>query len=761
MSNRGFDIDRPRDSLEVTRNSLDFQGGGRYSEDDRNILDNEKEVEQLLSGHEASPGKLKQFFARGTPKDDPVEITRKERRKYRREARQSNRMSRRRMGRDEAIELMHDMEDGANRSSTDVSDSSSDSDKAELTKPASLRTSRFARMTTLHLIILTSFLALLYGAYLTSHRPSRHYTPLTLSNGTSLFAPTTLLISLDGFRADFLNRGLTPHLNALIRSGVSPPHMLPSFPSVTFPNHFTLVTGRYPESHGVVGNTFWDPELQEEFYYTDPDRSMFPRFWLAEPIWSLAERSGVESAIHMWPGSEAHLGVEPTFMDRFNGEEELGKKVERVLGLLDLPGKEEGETGGGQKRPQLLAMYVPNVDADGHKYGPNSTEIRGTISKVDAMVGEIVRGLGERNLTKIVNVVIVSDHGMATTSTERLVQLDDIIDMGLIEHQDGWPLYGLRPKEGVDLQGLYKTLKEEAAKMEGFEVYLRDLDMPERYHFSKSHRIAPLWIVPKAGWAIVTRKDIDVKQAKANGTIYQPRGVHGYDHEHPLMRAIFIAHGPAFPHEGGSRLKPFQNIEVYGLVCDSLGLERSPNNGTLRLPLTTDGMHENIGEGPEEEDLPSSGVEAADSKDTPDLETLPTFGDGSDKEESGWEHLGELPKTGGTGNPESSKVDDLETMPTFGNDVNKSDDIPDDMEKMPTSIEEAAKQNQEGDDLERKKSWWKWFKEKVEQVKDWASTTITGQNSTKVDEMPVPDRPVLVKTTSAEVIAGEATPAVG
>lgn len=261
----------------------------------------------------------------------------------------------------------------------------------------------------------------------------------------------------------------------------------------------------------------------------------------------------------MWPGSEAHImDVEPTFLDAYNGKEPLPNKVMRVLGLLDKPGFESEAEDANGMRPQLIAAYVPNVDSDGHKYGPNSTEIRTTISDVDNMLDQLFQGLETRNLTKIVNVVVVSDHGMATTDTNRLIQLEDIVDPSLIEHTDGWPLYGLRPKNSSLLQELYSSLSSQAVKNPNFDVYLRDGDMPARYHFSQNERIAPLWIVPKTGWAIVTKDEFDVAEAKQKGLIYHPRGLHGYDHDHPLMRAIFVARGPAFPHEGNSRMEPFR-----------------------------------------------------------------------------------------------------------------------------------------------------------------------------------------------------------
>lgn len=417
-------------------------------------------------------------------------------------------------------------------------------------------------ITLISAIIVVLFFILVLGAYKasTGFRASHHRQ--LVSNGTAVFAPTTIMISLDGFRADFVNRGLTPTLNAFIASGVSPKYMLPSFPSVTFPNHFTLVTGLYPESHGIVGNSFWDPKLQEEFYYTDQKISMQPKWWNAEPIWNTAEKQGLITGIHMWPGSEAHIDdMDPTYVDRYNGSEALPRKTSRILELLDLPGEEQG-TLDGPGRPQFIGAYVPNVDADGHKYGPNSTEIRKTILEVDNMLENLFMGIHERNLTDIVNIVIVSDHGMATTDTDRLVQLDDLIDLDLVSHLDGWPSRGIRPKRPEDLPALTEKMTKAASNYSGaIEVYTKET-MPERYHFTDNDRIAPLWAIPKAGWAIVERPDFDAQDAREKGEVYHPRGVHGYDHEHPLMRAIFIARGPAFPHQPNSRVEAFRKCHA-------------------------------------------------------------------------------------------------------------------------------------------------------------------------------------------------------
>ncbi|KAJ0427212.1 alkaline-phosphatase-like protein [Aspergillus carlsbadensis] len=574
------------DFLANSRNTLEL------SQHDRTVLDDEDETEKLLTRTGPTHG-LRRLFSpnRSNVRIGKKEEARRQRQKERKDARRARREKRH--GHDEGNE-MYEMEEGhRDDESSLLSSSSSELDERVKEQYADLQGRQkvsWRKLTLVFSAIFVLFLILLLGAYKASASFRSSHSRTLFSNGTALFAPTTILISLDGFRADFLNRDLTPTLNAFIAEGVSPQYMLPSFPSVTFPNHFTLVTGLYPESHGIVGNTFWDPELGEQFYYTHPSVSMQPKWWNAEPLWMTAENQGVKTAIHMWPGSEAHIGgVEPTYLDQFNGSEALERKTQRILELLDLPGLEQ--EGASPSRPQFIAAYVPNVDADGHKYGPNSTEIRGTIAKADDMLAGIFAGLKERNLTDVVNVVVVSDHGMATTSTDRLVQLDDLIDLSLTSHIDGWPLRGIRPKRPEDL----KTLKDQLLLVttkykDAIEIYTRE-NMPDRYHFKNNDRIAPLWVIPKTGWAIVERPENDVKAMQHNGDIYHPRGIHGYDHEHPLMRAIFVARGPAFPHAPNSRVDVFQNINVYNILCDSLGITPHPNNGTLRLPLKPSGLH--------------------------------------------------------------------------------------------------------------------------------------------------------------------------
>ncbi|KAF1731150.1 putative pyrophosphatase/phosphodiesterase [Beauveria bassiana] len=613
------DSDSDDDQLQqAARNSRELRAHDRIvlvEEDDidRLVTDSRKKQESERRGSGlAVPNPLNLFrrpslsglsVSSAASSVDDLRLNHAERRKRRRERRRRKKeamMERAEHGEDG--ELMYEMEEGGFKEGSSTGDSSERDDSDEMDRRRLglvaqehvQRRRSWRRWLLIHALIAIGFTILVLVAWKLTKAKKHGGAAVEdrfVSNGTALFGPTTLVVSLDGFRADFLSRGLTPNLNAFVKEGISPRYMLPSFPSVTFPNHYTLATGLYPEAHGVVGNTFWDPELEAEFYYTDPNRSLDPKWWGGEPFWATAEKQGVRSAVHMWPGSEAHiLNIEPSVMDKYNGDEKLDNKVTRIMEFLDMPGKEDESANPEHWRPQLIAAYVPDVDADGHKYGPNSTEIRSTIQAVDAMMGNIFQGLKARNLTDIVNVVVVSDHGMATTDRTRLLQLEDLVDTSKIEHIDGWPLMGLRPKDPKDTQSLYDGLREKANATSSIEVYMRDVDMPERYHFSKNERIAPLWIVPKTGWAIVQKHEFDLATA-AEDEVYHPRGLHGYDHEHPLMRAIFIARGPAFPHPANSRMQPFQNIELYNLLCDSVGITPEPNNGTLRLPLKPDGTH--------------------------------------------------------------------------------------------------------------------------------------------------------------------------
>lgn len=405
-----------------------------------------------------------------------------------------------------------------------------------------------------------------------------------LSNSTHSFHPTTIMISLDGFHPHYVSPQNTPELHLMMLNDYGAPYMIPSFPSSTFPNHWTLVTGLYPSEHGIVGNTFYDPLLQLQFINTNPKFGMNPQFWKgSEPLWATAEKHKINSAVHMWPGSEVSKTGQPRPLefDSFNGTELLSSKIDRVLGWLDRDDI--------KKRPELILTYVPTIDQFGHKFGISGKNLTDAVRYVDDFIALLNRELGRRNLTDIVNLVIVSDHGMAPTSNERLLFLDDIVDLTKIEHIDGWPLFGLRPKPEFSVDDIAHEIQESFDSMDdeqkkSYNMYRLE-DMPAEWNFGGNtthhrydYRLAPLWIIPKVGYSITTHK-----QFEENGKQYKPRGVHGYNNTEVLMRAMFLAKGPYFKQklpEEQKKVLPFANTNVYNLICDSLDLSPAPNNGT-------------------------------------------------------------------------------------------------------------------------------------------------------------------------------------
>ncbi|GEQ72495.1 hypothetical protein JCM33374_g6182 [Metschnikowia sp. JCM 33374] len=406
---------------------------------------------------------------------------------------------------------------------------------------------------------------------------------ILLSNSTHNFHPTTVLISLDGFHPHYISAGVTPTLHRMLVEGYGAPYMVPSFPSSTFPNHWTLVTGLYPADHGIVGNTFYDPLLQKQFINTNPAYGLDPQFWQGgEPIWTTAAKQGVKSAIHMWPGSEVP-GVGdngPIAIDKYNGSEPLAAKADRVFGWLDTESLAD--------RPELILTYVPTIDQFGHMYGISGDQLVGALTYVDEFVQLVHEKVAERNLQDIVNVIVVSDHGMAPTSNERLLFLEDVVDTANIEHIDGWPLFGLRPRSNSSVDDIYDEIREnldtsDPEIRDNFNLY-RVEDFPREWQFGGNlndhkfnYRLAPLWIVPNVGYSVTTWAKFEQDNHE-----YYPKGVHGYNNTHLLMRAIFLGEGPYFKQKLAETKKvlPFANTNVYNIVCDTLQIRPSPNNGS-------------------------------------------------------------------------------------------------------------------------------------------------------------------------------------
>lgn len=369
-----------------------------------------------------------------------------------------------------------------------------------------------------------------------------------------------ILISIDGFRADYLDRGLTPTLSALAEGGVRAPAMRPSFPSNTFPNHYTLVTGLRPDRHGVVNNTMEDPALPGGFSLGKREALVDGRWWNdAEPLWVTAERQGRRTATMFWPGSEAEIrGVRPDDWRPYVYGLPAAERVDTVLGWMDRPA---------EARPDFATLYFEAVDSAAHRHGPNAPETAQALRDTDAALARLLDGLRARGLEERVNLVIVSDHGMAETSNTRVVLLDDVIDPSKVRIVTGGAFVGLEPAVGFD------AATEQALLRPGpRHSCWRKANMPARFRYGSHRRVPAILCLAAPGWLISTRADLSRVQAIG--------GQHGYDPAHPSMAGLFVASGPAF--RRGATVRSFDNVDVYPLMARLLGVRPEPNDGDLR-----------------------------------------------------------------------------------------------------------------------------------------------------------------------------------
>ncbi|QXD16548.1 ectonucleotide pyrophosphatase/phosphodiesterase [Rhodocaloribacter litoris] len=374
--------------------------------------------------------------------------------------------------------------------------------------------------------------------------------------------PALLLISLDGFRYDYLERYDAPTLRRLAREGVhAADGMQVAFPTKTFPNHYTTVTGLYPEHHGIVANNMYDPAMDAWFSLSNREAVEDARWWGGEPLWVTAEKQGLRSATYFWPGSEAAIrGVRPTYWKRYDSRVPGPERVDTVLAWLDLPAG---------RRPAFITLYFSDVDGAGHRYGPDAPETAEAVARVDGYLARLVAGLEARDLYDRVNLIVLSDHGMTATGPERVIALDDYIDPDDLTIVDRDPVLMARPKAGR-FEAVYAALKDAHPHL---HVYRRE-ETPARWHFRAHPRIPDLIAVADEGWRIVTER------ARAEADPDRLRGgSHGYDNALPSMHALFVAHGPAF--RQGLTVAPFENVHLYALMAHVLGLRPAPNDGTL------------------------------------------------------------------------------------------------------------------------------------------------------------------------------------
>jgi predicted AlkP superfamily pyrophosphatase or phosphodiesterase len=381
--------------------------------------------------------------------------------------------------------------------------------------------------------------------------------------------PTVILISIDGFRFDYLKRFKPPNLGALAREGVRARWMTPAFPSLTFPNHYTIATGLYPEKHGIIGNDIYDPVFDALFSVSKKTGVTDGGWWGGEPIWATAEKQGQRTASYFWPGTEAEIsGKRPTFWEPYDGDVPNSKRVDTVLSWLDLPMV---------KRPTFIALYFSDVDTAGHDFSPDSGEVAEAIAAVDTAIGQLIQGLKSRGIYDKVNLIVVSDHGMATLKPRDVVILDESFQAAKAE-RIVWnaQVTNIFPKKGETAE-IDRELS--SRKLKHARCYLKE-KIPARFHYRHNRRVAPIVCIADQGWRIFSRQryNDDLRDGKFPSHLI---GAHGYDNRLPTMRATFLARGPAFKRR--ATVPPFTNVNVYGIMTGILGLAPAKNDGTMSV----------------------------------------------------------------------------------------------------------------------------------------------------------------------------------
>ncbi len=379
---------------------------------------------------------------------------------------------------------------------------------------------------------------------------------LIIQNITSQEKSYVILVSFDGFRWDYCNNSLTPTFDSIETNGVRAKSMKPSFPTKTFPNHYTIATGLYPDNNGIVHNTFYDPDKNQVYRISDRTKVKDGSFYKGTPIWNLAEEQGIKSATFFWVGSEANIqNKQASFWKDYEHNFPFKQRVDTVLKWLELPEKE---------RPQLILLYFHEPDSHGHKHGPNSKEIENKVQYLDSILNYLTNSLKKLEYNDKIDLIVTSDHGMCPVSSERVVVLKDYL-------KDKWlvRILGSNPVFNLSYKKEYKdSVLLALQKINHIQFWERE-NIPKRLHYGASDRIGDISIVADSSWSIVLNKSDKVNY----------KGAHGYDNDNLDMHAIFYAIGPSFKksYKAGELL----NIDIYPLIAHLLNLRIDKIDGEL------------------------------------------------------------------------------------------------------------------------------------------------------------------------------------
>jgi predicted AlkP superfamily pyrophosphatase or phosphodiesterase len=396
-----------------------------------------------------------------------------------------------------------------------------------------------------------------------AHRPERRalaQAPAPFSQGSGginrpehLAKPSLLLVSFDGFRADYLDRLTLPNFQRIMARGVRAQAMRPVFPTITFPNHYSLVTGLYPGHHGIVENSFFDPVRNAAYSFRNEATVTDGTWYGGEPIWVTGESQGMVTACFFWPGSEAAIkGVRPTYWNKYDGNVSNATRVARVLEWLRLPDA---------SRPHLITLYFSDIDSASHRGPFDGPDVEKAVQAMDAALGTLLDGIEAQPNRDRVILLLTSDHGMANTSAAQTVQLGSLVDTSNIRPSFSGAVTGLHVSGGPE--SAQRVRDQLNAKLTNARTYLRQ-DLPERYHLRETPRAGDVIVVMDEGWTMAT-------SIINRGLIQNAWGEHGWAPDVASMRAIFLIAGPGI--RKGVTIPEVENVDVYPLMTELLGLK--------------------------------------------------------------------------------------------------------------------------------------------------------------------------------------------
>jgi len=389
-------------------------------------------------------------------------------------------------------------------------------------------------------LILSFFIAFFYALNTTAQNQNNH---------------TTVILSLDGFRWDYPTKTATPALNRIARNGTKAVSLIPSFPSKTFPNHYTIATGLVPDHHGLVNNSFYDEELDKPYSLSNKNARFNPVFYGGEPIWITAKKQGVKTASFYWVGTDVD-DMHPDVWKKYNQQTPFSERIDTIVKWLKLPLAE---------RPRLIMAYYHEPDESGHNYGPDDKRTLKTVREMDQMVGKLYKQINELPNADSINFIIVADHGMGAISSKRNIVLRDYIPQS-------WPvrIEGGTPNYNFYATGTWKDSAYVALKKAPHIRVWKPAEVPAYLNYGKNPRVGDIIVVADSAWSV----SISKPEIESTG------GTHGYDPRDTDMHAIFYAVGPDFKQ---NYVQPsFQNIHIYPLLAYLLGIQPAKTDGDLK-----------------------------------------------------------------------------------------------------------------------------------------------------------------------------------